>query len=283
MKITTITVGLSRTVSLPGYENVKPSISFTAEIQADDKLAKAIDGLNIQCLLYVNDQIDDALEAAGQSPRFYCGTLYTAHRWEQAHAIVVLTEGVDLDQLPGDWHAITGSPVRKPSAMDRARQAAKKLNWDLWDWSARGAEKALEWWAARTWYVAYHLDRWLNYHEHEPSQIVVIPAAAECRDWNLSGLMRIRDDDLSNLSYRPRQLEEILKLIPPLPWIVADTEDKLRTIVADWQADNQRPDRPGTAGPQSGPIDEDATASYDDPDDDDERDYDPDEAPALSR
>jgi len=269
MKITTITIGLSRTVSLPGYENVKPSISFTAEPGPDDNQAKIVNELNILCQLYVNEQIDEALEGADQSPRFYCGTLYTAHRWEQAHAIVMLTKGIDVDELPGDWHAITGSPVRKATALERARREAKKANWDLWDWSARGAEKVLEWWNARTWYVAYRLDRWLDHWEHEPAQIVVVSAAAEARDWDVTGLTRPRDDDLSKLSYRPRQLEEILKLIPPLPWMVADDEPALRAIVADWQAANPRPDPSGTAGlqgPQSGPID-------------DERDYDPEEDP----
>jgi len=284
MKITAITVGLTRTVSLPGYENVKPSITFTAELAADDALAKVIDHLNMQCLLYINDQIDEALEAAGRSPRFFCGTLYAAHRWEQAHAIVILSEGVNVDGLPGDWHAITGSPVRKASAMDRARQTAKKLNWDLWDWSARGAEKAFEWWSARTWYVAYHLDRWLDHWEHEPALVVVIPAG---ENWDATDLLLSisdKDGSRSGLSHRPRQLEEILKLIPPLPFVVAEDEPALRTILADWQAANPRPDPPGTAGsvraealrakPQSDPIDDDPDPDADP--DDDKRDYDAD-------
>jgi hypothetical protein len=265
MKLTTVTIGLTCTVSLPDYCNVKPSIAITVELAPDDDLKRTVAALDASCRAYIEASIDDALEHEGESPRFYTGPFYHAHRWDQARAIIVFNADVDINALPGDWRTVTPQPVRKPAAMRRASYIAKNLRYEVWDWADLGSEIALEWWNARTWYVAYALHRYLDHWTHEPAQVVIIPYLHD--GWELDGALRYIED--TNLRNRPRQLDEILQLIPSMPWTISETEVHLHTIVADWQAANPRP----PADPQASDHEADYNAL---PDPDDERDTDPD-------
>jgi len=171
MKIITITVSYGRTHSLPDYCNVKPSLSITAEIEPGDHLDQEVAILDQEVAAYVHGRIDDALEADGQSPRFYDGPLYTLYRWIQADTLVILpATGIDMDDLPGDWQRRrNASHMRHETLLGRAMQIQGGVL-DLWDGDLDAVHS---WWEERRWYRAYELTR--HRRRGEPEQILVIP------------------------------------------------------------------------------------------------------------
>ena len=76
MNIVTITVGWSETCSLPEYNNVKPSITLSAQIGDGEDAEAATRALLAECKRVVQGQVDEALEACGKRPRHYTGLAY---------------------------------------------------------------------------------------------------------------------------------------------------------------------------------------------------------------
>ena len=76
MNIVTITVGWSETCSLPEDNNVKPSITLSAQIGDGEDAESATRALLAECKRVVQGQVDEALEAYGKHPRHYTGPAY---------------------------------------------------------------------------------------------------------------------------------------------------------------------------------------------------------------
>jgi len=105
MKITTVSVGLRRTESLPGYSNVSPSINFTAEVEENEIWSEVEAQLSELCQDYVENKIDQALETVGQPAKFYAGPRYTLLHWRTLNLLVIAPdeEAAKVDTFPGTW------------------------------------------------------------------------------------------------------------------------------------------------------------------------------------
>lgn len=77
MNITQITVGWSETCSLPEYNNVKPSVSLTADIAPGEDPQATVNILLAECKRICREQVDEALESCGRQPRHYTGPRYS--------------------------------------------------------------------------------------------------------------------------------------------------------------------------------------------------------------
>lgn len=73
MRVTQITVSYQETCSLPEYSNVRPSISFTADIEDTDDADDVRRHLLAQARTCVRQEIDDALEQSGKRTKYYAG------------------------------------------------------------------------------------------------------------------------------------------------------------------------------------------------------------------
>ena len=58
MKITSVTVGMGITASLPEYCNVKPSLTLTATVYADDDAQAVIHRLRAQVRAFCEGEVD---------------------------------------------------------------------------------------------------------------------------------------------------------------------------------------------------------------------------------
>lgn len=70
MKYREITIGLSRTYSLPNYGNVRPSVSYTVELEDGDALDAVIATLTAECNTYIRHEVDAQCEQIGM-PAIY--------------------------------------------------------------------------------------------------------------------------------------------------------------------------------------------------------------------
>lgn len=166
MNVTQVTVGYGMTYSLPDYANVKPSITLTAEVEGPDAVYNVINDLTRLAKQHVHDQVDEALEEAGQSPKFYTGPLYVVYEWVQRDALVILEESPDGRKspvtLPGSYRRRMGNPQRYTAVIDRARRMAKPGQ-EILDVIDEGQAAAVqEWWDSRTWYKAL----WVQGRDH---------------------------------------------------------------------------------------------------------------------
>jgi len=62
MKVTSVTVELKMTHSLPDYANVAPRVAYTAEVGAQEEPEAVIDALRVRARLLAQDEIDMARE-----------------------------------------------------------------------------------------------------------------------------------------------------------------------------------------------------------------------------
>lgn len=70
MQIKTVTVSYNRTHSLGNYSNVRPGISLTAELEEGDDPEAAKAALLYDARAFVEEMIDQALEAEGEHAKF---------------------------------------------------------------------------------------------------------------------------------------------------------------------------------------------------------------------
>lgn len=70
MYISQVTVEWQETASLPGYNNIRPSIGMTAQLDANEDAFLAIGALLAEVKALVQEEIDATLIARGYSPRF---------------------------------------------------------------------------------------------------------------------------------------------------------------------------------------------------------------------
>lgn len=70
LTITEIRVSWAETTSLPEYNNVKPALSLTAQLDEDDDPEVVYRALMDRCRVFVQEEVDCALERAGKSARY---------------------------------------------------------------------------------------------------------------------------------------------------------------------------------------------------------------------
>jgi hypothetical protein len=103
MKITTVTVGLRKTESLPEYRNVAPSLTLTAEVEPGDDWPQVEQRLKSDVEAHIEAWIDDELEKAGQPAKFSLEPRYDLWHWTSAGMLIILPAGEATDYLPGHW------------------------------------------------------------------------------------------------------------------------------------------------------------------------------------
>lgn len=154
MKITSVSIGLRRTESLPGYSNVAPSINLTAEVEEGEEWLDVRDYLMSVVKLHVEKEIDDALEDAGQPPKYYQGMRFTLLRWNNLDLYVIVPdEEIQLDDIPGDWRIYGNlydkdAPVYRHQRLEVLREMATAADIDAVEIPWSKYDNLVEWaWA----------------------------------------------------------------------------------------------------------------------------------------
>jgi hypothetical protein len=237
MQIKSVTVGLSFTESLRDYNNIKPSLTITADVDPGENVDDVIQFLDEIVRDYVESRVDDALEAAGQSPKFYQGPLYKLHFWQQSDALVILPESVEPRTLPGDWFSRSPghSAMRLTTIRDHAAEVAAPHGYEILD--CPSVADLIAWWRAQTWYVACCLVAWLDHYDYDAAHTLFVRH-------DLSHPL-----GLKKVSMFPRTLQayiaELPKLDAPSDWTVVDDQATLDRLVADWTDAHPRPEADG--------------------------------------
>src|SRR5215510_12607964 len=109
MKITQITVSYGATQSLPEYSNIKPQLTLTATLDEGEAFEAVEAELWALAKGHVHEQIDQALEASGQSAKYDpCPRFQVLRTYRDYHAsrgadqpplfVVIVPDGVKLDE-----------------------------------------------------------------------------------------------------------------------------------------------------------------------------------------
>ena len=149
MHITQITVSYGETQSLPEYSNVKPSLTLTATIDADDDPAVVEAQLWQLAKDSVHAQIDMALEANDRAAKYDPAPRYQIMRtyWdrygqprgaiEPPEIVVILPNELELKERLGQRLVHAGYPesrkLRYGHALRLARESARELGASLID------------------------------------------------------------------------------------------------------------------------------------------------------
>lgn len=129
MKITRVSVEVRETVSLPGYANVSRGVTITAKIggfgfeEAHGRIQKQAEKL-------AHRQIDDALEEAGEPPKYFDGQRYSpVSCWRTGDSAVVPSGYVALPEGWGTVRTRTGfrSATAERLAMGEVRGNGRYL------------------------------------------------------------------------------------------------------------------------------------------------------------
>jgi hypothetical protein len=137
VKIKEIEVQYSITQSLREYNNVRPGVRLLAALEEGDDPEQVCAELLQQARATVQAEVDDALEANGQAPRFYEGPLYEILWNRRAKVIAVFPHDLDRADLPGGhyaWERPWGSEdmgnLRLPMALSTMRRRANQSSAD---------------------------------------------------------------------------------------------------------------------------------------------------------
>lgn len=106
MKITSISVEVRETVSLPGYCNATRGIVFTAKLGKHDVAGDCIAILTERAEDEVHHEVDDILEAAGEPPKFYAGGRFVPVYSPGGGCAAVVPPGYRA--LPVGWYEVKG-------------------------------------------------------------------------------------------------------------------------------------------------------------------------------
>lgn len=261
MRIRSITIGYGRTHSLPNYGNVKPSITLTADIDDGENWDLASKILNEIAETHVHNIIDDALEHAGESPRFYRGPLYQVVRWVECNAVIILPMHLPTEKLPGHWRRPVTGACRIEAARRRAeRLIAEDLSQQLIDCQTGDVSPLLEWWDQQRFWRAYVLKTWSDYWTDRIGGVVCTRDTDE---------MDVPDEliqmyDTVGHSLREADLRAVLQrsVYSELPTFWCETQEQLDATLDAWEKSHPRPPEP---------------AAEDEDDDTAERDYEPEE------
>lgn len=121
MQINQITVGWSETCSLPGYDNVKPSITLTATLADDDNPTGCAQLLMEQAKREVQELINQAQENAGETPKYYTGPISIIYSSYERKCFIIVHER-DRETCPDDF-----LPVGREGRESNINMVAKKF------------------------------------------------------------------------------------------------------------------------------------------------------------
>lgn len=110
MEIRKITVGLGTTASIGEYENIRPSIELTAELDGQDDPAKVMAELWSRAVEEIHLQVDDHREANGMQPQYYDGPRYQVAKSNLRRLIAVFPEEVRLVDELRDFNRVYQAP-----------------------------------------------------------------------------------------------------------------------------------------------------------------------------
>lgn len=96
MEILEIKVKYGMTQNLGDYTNCRPEIEVSARLTAGDDVEETVLDLVKLARDQVREIVDDELEAAGHSPKYYNGQLFKVSRSEKRNCIVVYPEHLEL-------------------------------------------------------------------------------------------------------------------------------------------------------------------------------------------
>jgi hypothetical protein len=99
MKITKVFVRYGRTFSLPGYSNVKPEVGYEAEIEPGEDVAAVKAELQQMAQAEVEEACDQALEAEGNSPRFWTGPKFNSLRVADEKYFAIVPAEAELPEI----------------------------------------------------------------------------------------------------------------------------------------------------------------------------------------
>lgn len=155
MKHKEITVGLSRTYSLPNYGNVRPSVSYTVELEDGDDLDAVIATMTSACNIYICREIDAQREQVGLP------VIYNTNgeprvdlmEWASMGIVLLLYPGlrkkfdmfmpfmISLD--PICEYEVAPLEQRYSYALRHISQYAESHGFEFLDWSSFDSEHAL--------------------------------------------------------------------------------------------------------------------------------------------
>lgn len=227
MNIIKVTVGYELKVSLLDYCNVSPSLQMTAMVGPSESVVDVHQSLLVQTRQFCEDAVDDELESAGESPRYYEGPLYRVYHWNQYGNIFIVPNSVDVDELPGNWTRKAFSAQRLDTVMAKFVDGERMpLNWSL--------AQIREWWGAQEFY-----------------QVWALKALREAGGRDLASLICVRTGlDTKKMDGHPgfvmgnhigwMYLIELEKKIEyhyeDMPYIVVDGQQQLDQLVDEWIA-----------------------------------------------
>ena len=149
MKITEVEIGYAETVSLPGYNNVRPSTRLVAQVgwdqagqhEYDEDPDLVVADLQSMARQIVHDEVDRALIAIGMAPRYWEGPRFQVMEGPQMKVVAVFPDEQDWDELPGNWAhtymgeltAASGLVLEQARALAQVRAKFRKTYIDCSD------------------------------------------------------------------------------------------------------------------------------------------------------
>lgn len=260
MKVTSFTVGFNLTYNLGDYQNVKPSLTMTVQVEDGDDLGALMTSYADSCRAFVYGEIDRTLETFNRSPKFTEDPLYFAAEWKQRKAWVILPHELRCEKLPGSWYRRTES-MRYDAVWDRVPDDAYLI-----DCANGDLDPILNWWNAQKFYHLYALRFWISKWDSKKGAYLLV------RDGLAAPGQREYIDRLA--PEQAQRIEEMTYLDTAIPQLIADDQETLDSLIAQWIADHPRPDiEAGDVPPED---DEYQPSEDDENEDDDEDDGDPD-------
>jgi len=130
MQITDISISYELTQSLSGYCNVKPGIRLSAHLDEGENSEAVKLALLDEARVFVQDEIDQALIADDQPPRYYAGPRFMVMLNSESRRVVILPDQNELMHTlpgPGNWvHSFNVRPGRG-MRLDQAHDVAVRM------------------------------------------------------------------------------------------------------------------------------------------------------------
>lgn len=233
MRIVQVTVDHKLVVSLPDYCNVSPALRLVAEVEYGEDVDDAIGVLSAQARAYCQEIVDDELEAAGQSPRYYDGPLFYLYYWEQRPAYAVVPQEMDIGDFPGTWRKRGLNAQRWATVISRAFSNAREIGGTVLELlDHESCVEALEWWDAAGFYRLVYVQQ--DPYAGRAEKLFIVRDGVD--------MVRLTPRSGFRVDNSPRLLEAIEARIQETdyagPVIVIESQDELDREVDLWFAEH---------------------------------------------
>lgn len=130
MQIETIELELGVVQNIGDYSNVRPTMKLVATVDETDDLAASMENLRHMVVTTVHNMVDDELEQAGKTVKYWQGPLYRVQRSDVRQCVVILPASMafpheatwkDADR----WYSEYGYPTKM--RIDTAMRVATEL------------------------------------------------------------------------------------------------------------------------------------------------------------